>query len=90
MITREDMYVDTFSGQLTDLFAERMVLPFLRIADEILHPEIEHVAEHVDRRGVFTHLFQHLDEFFLMCPASLDRQATQMCITKEIYHVLTI
>jgi hypothetical protein len=74
MVAGEKMYVDTMPFQLTEFFAERVELPFLRVPNDILHPKIEHIAEHVDGHGILAHLLQHVDHFFLVRPASLDSQ----------------
>ena len=44
MVADKHMNMDAFLRHLAQLFAERMVLPFALVANEILHPEIEHVA----------------------------------------------
>ena len=74
MVAGEHMYVNTLLNQLANLLAERMVLVLALVVDVILHPEIEHVAQHVDGDGIFAHLFQHIDQLLLVRVSPLYRQ----------------
>ena len=75
MITGEEMDVNAFFDESAYLSAEGVILMFAFVVDVILHPEIEHVSEHVDGNGVLAHLLEEVDEFFLVRPAFLDSQA---------------
>jgi hypothetical protein len=81
VIAHEEMDVNAFLGQAAQFFEERIVLMLALIVDEILHPEIEHVAQHVDGDGILAHLFQQFNHFLLVRPASLDSQTPHMRVT---------
>lgn len=80
MVAGEEMDMNALPGQFLQFFAERSILPFGFVVMKILHPEIEHIAEHVDGYGVLAHHLEHVDHFFLMRPATLNGQASQMCV----------
>ena len=74
MIAYEKMHMDTHACHLAYLFEEWVVLRFALIASKILHPEIEHITEHVDGNSIFAHLLEHGYHFFLVQPVILNSQ----------------
>ena len=66
--------MDAHACHFAYLFEEWVVLKFALVAFEILHPEIEHIAEHIDRSSIFAHMLEHSYHFLLVQPVVLNSQ----------------
>ena len=65
---------------------ERTVCLFARVAPEILVPEVEHVAQQVDARGVLSHSAQQCHQAGLVFVGVRYGKGTEMGVRQEINH----
>ena len=88
MITNEIVHLYAAVRKVSEGGKEGAVGFFVRVAPEVLVPEIEHVAEEVDSRGILRHGAQQRHQATLVFAGVRDGTGTEMGIRKKVNHVI--
>ena len=88
VVADEVMYFYAAVRQVPKGVEEGAVGLLVGVAPEVLVPEIEHVAEEVDSRGILRHGAQQRHQATLVFAGVRDGTGTEMGIRKKVNHVI--
>ena len=88
VVANEIVYLYAAVCQAFESGKERTVCLFARVAPEVLVPEVEHVAQQVDARGILSHGAQQCHQAGLVFVGVRYGKGTEMGVRQEVNHVI--